>query len=208
MIDPIVLLALLLLFVLSFILFHVGKSLGDIFLLIQRLANRDFRTLILMPPFGLFQNTVRNLRKITETLQTFSSQISDETFNLQAILSSMAEGILLVDSSQRIYLCNNALLNLFDFSSPPIGKTIAEAFQIVELQKAIRETLSSHSPTTTSFYFTKRNGQTFYLDVRCNPLRLPEFHASLRGVIVVFHDITQIKRTEDLRKDFVANVTH
>lgn len=124
---------------------------------------------------------------------------------LEAILSSMVEGVVVLDAASRVRSANAAAARLAGCSpSEATGRSLLDVFRSTELAAVADEAAIKDEPVERSV--------TLYRD---EP-RIIQVHGStLRsttdprpGTLLVLHDITQIKRLEDIRKDFVANVSH
>jgi len=189
-------------------LFRILHSAGQVRKSIARMAQRDFRPVILVHPLGLFRKTAENLRSISEYLQRQNQQLADEGFSLRAILSSMVEGVMIVDPAQRIRLVNEALTRMFAMDRSPMNRTVAEVFIQSDLQQAIQKTFQQGEGNLLEL--TVRGPGTSgdrRFEVYASPLN-PGVGSVVRGAVVVFHDITQLKKLEATRREFVANVSH
>ncbi|HYH04767.1 MAG TPA: ATP-binding protein [Bacillota bacterium] len=131
--------------------------------------------------------------------------IRDEKQKLEVILGNMVDGIIVIDHNLKIRLVNRAAQNILGFNARFIqGRPILEGvlnhhllelIEDVNRQKAVIESeLQLHYP------------QNRQLQVFLAPLQEPD--GVLFGSIVVLHDMTQIRRLERVRQDFVANVSH
>lgn len=186
-------------------IFHSTRQVRDS---IARLARRDFRPVILVHPLGLFRKTAENLRSISEFLQLQNQQLTDEGFSLRAILSSMVEGVMIVDPAQRIRLVNEALTRMFAMDRSPMNRTVAEVFIHSDLQQAIQKTFQQGEGNLLELTVrgAGMSGDRRF-EVYASPLN-PGSGKAVRGAVVVFHDITQLKKLEATRREFVANVSH
>jgi two-component system, OmpR family, phosphate regulon sensor histidine kinase PhoR len=185
-------------------------ALGQIRAWIARLATGDFRMVILDPPFGLFRRTSIHLREITENLRRQSRQISEEGFSLKAILGSMVEGVMLVDASLRIRLANDPLCRMFAFDSSPVDRSVAEVFSLPELRDCLNRTFASGEEQHLAINVSEplfAAGHPRSFEIYASPLHA-ENHRLIRGAVVVFHDVTKVRETERMRREFVANVSH
>jgi len=194
----------------SVLLWHVARALLQIRRILARLAARDFRPVMLQHPLGLFRRTAAHLRTISELLEKQDQQIADEGFSLRAILSSMVEGVMIVDPGQRIRLVNTALQTMFALRQSPVNRTLMEVFLDAELQEAVTDTLTSGERRAVTLRFhppgrPSTESKTF--EVHSAALNPSSQHAPL-GAVVVFHDISRIEQLEAVRKEFVANVSH
>lgn len=177
---------------------------------IERLANRDFRPVILRHPLGFFRRSAANVRQISELLERQDQKITDEGFSLRAILSSMAEGVLIVDPGQRIRLINDAAVRMFNLRSSPVNRSVIEVFLHHELRTALDATLRDGRPRKVELTFRSPGGGTEaerFFEVYASALN-PGRGGAAMGAVVVFHDLTQLRRLEAVRREFVANVSH
>jgi two-component system, OmpR family, phosphate regulon sensor histidine kinase PhoR len=178
---------------------------------LARLAAGDFRPVLLRTRSGLFRRSALRMRTVSEMLQRLDRQISDEGFSLRAILSSMVEGVLIVDPSQRIRLANDALGRMFRFSASPINRTAIEVFRSSDLQSAIAHTLEHSGSRRIELTLdtpSERSGyRKRHFEVYASALA-PQKPGSALGAVVVFHDITAVKELEAVRQEFVSNVSH
>jgi len=122
----------------------------------------------------------------------------------QASFNSMVEGVLLLDSQERVRLVNQALEQLFGFSGDMCGRTIMEALRLHELQELVNRVRAEGQ--VLGFELEPPG-----LDRRClqvNATALLDRNGKRQGMILVFHDLTRLKQLENTRKEFVANVSH
>ena len=176
-----------------------------------RLASGDFRPVLLKTRTGLFRKSSRKMTRLAEMLQQLDQQITDEGFSLRAILSSMVEGVLIVDRFQRIRLANDALGRMFRFAPSPINRTVIEVFRSHELRGAIDETLAQAGSRRIEITLETPGEASDYLrrhfEVYASALS-PRTTRTAVGAVVVFHDITAVRELEAVRREFVANVSH
>ena len=178
---------------------------------LRRLAERDFGPAPLPSTSGIFEGPIRDIRKIAEMLQQLDRQITDEGFSLRAILSSMVEGVLIADGSQKVRLVNDALIKLLDLRDSPLNRPVIEIFRKHELQKALETALAAG--TTQEIEITLEipspNGgyELKHLDVHVAGL-MPQPQARPIAALVVFHDVTAIRNLEARQRELLANVSH
>lgn len=170
---------------------------------LRRLAEHDYRPVLLESRWGVFRETSRHVRRISELLQQLDRQIADEGFSLRAILSSMVEGVLILDRHQNIRLVNDALHRMIAFKQSPVNRTIMEVFRSHHLQQAVEKTLATGQPTEIGISLSP----TQHLEIHVGGLN-PRPGGRVLGAVVVFHDVTTVRNLEAVRKEFVANVSH
>jgi two-component system phosphate regulon sensor histidine kinase PhoR len=131
------------------------------------------------------------------------AQIQDNHERLQTVLSSMAEGVLAVGSDDTILLANEAAGQLLDFATPqPQGRSLLEVTRARPVYDALVRALNSRTPVTKEFEAPGAIRRTLSL----RATRLPGEPCA--GVVMVLHDMTELRRLESLRRELVANVSH
>ena len=140
--------------------------------------------------------------QLEERLQTLSRERNQR----EAVLSSMVEGVLAVDTTGHIISMNKAAAQFFDVFQPETatGRSIEEVFRNVTLQRFVAEVLKGRE--TRECELTVSGGQTYSLQARGT--NLLGLQGRRIGAVVVFNDVSRLRRLENLRRVFVANVSH
>ncbi len=145
---------------------------------------------------GALGGTVAQLAQTIRTL-------TDERNRSTAILSSMVEGVAVVGGDERILYCNRAfeqILELQEGSSQ--GRKLLEALRQTELVAAVRQVLLGGEEVTGEVEVGTIRPRNF--SVTAAPVRAE----GVNSAVLVLHDITELRRLERVRRDFVANVSH
>jgi two-component system, OmpR family, phosphate regulon sensor histidine kinase PhoR len=151
-----------------------------------------------------------DLHQIAHRQQKFAQLIADEDFSLRAVLGSMVEGILVANRDLTIRLANDRLSKMFSLSRNPVGRTVMEAFRNHVLHQMAKRTAETEAPQYAELPVDIREKDGFVakqFQVTSVALR-PPTQEGLAGILLVFHDVTQVRSLEGVRKDFVANVSH
>lgn len=140
-------------------------------------------------------------RQLSDKITTITSQRNE----LEAVLSSMIEGVMAVDHEGRIISINRAAANLLNVDPALVnGRNIEEVVREVDIQKFVRRTLEGKKPIKAEVS-VQVEGERF---LQLHGASLPEVTNGKTGGVIVLHDITQMRRLENVRRDFVANVSH
>lgn len=132
-------------------------------------------------------------------------QITQQRNELETMLASMVEAVLVVDSDERILRCNQAAGNLFKFDvSAARNRSIQEVIRNIEIQRFLKTTLHSQKPIEELLELDF-DGEQF---LRAYGTLLKNGDQHIQGVLLVFHNITRLKQLENMRRDFAANVSH
>jgi two-component system phosphate regulon sensor histidine kinase PhoR len=133
-----------------------------------------------------------------------SDSMAQSAVERAALLNSMTEGVLVLDSAGRVVLANPALIRQFEVRSPIVGQSILQALRLHQLQEIVERALEQGQVIDAEVQFPG-------LEERClqvNATTLVNRVGKREGLLLVFHDLTQLKRLESTRKEFVANVSH
>ncbi|MDP3026036.1 MAG: phosphate regulon sensor histidine kinase PhoR [candidate division Zixibacteria bacterium] len=144
------------------------------------------------------------LNQMSDELSQKIAQISEEKSQLDSVLSSMVEGVLAVDSSGKVLLVNKTLSQVFNLGSANYGKPYYEVIRNPELDQFIQEVLTNPKEKRKEVSFFHPEEKDFMVQ---SALVEQKRKGSI-SLLFVFHDITELKKTERVRKDFVANVSH
>ncbi len=149
---------------------------------------------------------------LIEALNQMAGQLEDrlntivrQKNELTAVLSSMTEGVMAVDMKERIISINKAAARIFEtLPENLLNRSIPEVIRNPDLQKFINNALSSNKNLEEDI--TLYQGGERILYVHNTPLEDPD--GQRRGILVVINDVTHLRKLENMRKDFAANVSH
>jgi two-component system phosphate regulon sensor histidine kinase PhoR len=152
------------------------------------------------------------VRSLAETLNAMAAQlrtridvISGQRNELETILSSMIEGVLLIDEDGTIRNANNAATKLFGLRRESVeGQTLIGALRNSELDRLFQEVIEEGRIVERSV--TVYSQRLTHLQV--HGTLVSSASGDTAGVLLVLNDITRLKTLENVRKDFVANVSH
>ncbi len=149
---------------------------------------------------------------LADAMNQMAAQLNDriETIirqrnQLETVLASMLEGVIAIDTEERIVSINQTAARLFEKEPADCqGKSIQEIIRSPALQQFIRAAISNTNPTEEDI--TVFQNEERVIGVKGSPIF--DANQDQIGTLVVFHDVTQLRRLENMRRDFVANVSH
>ncbi len=142
-------------------------------------------------------------RQMLSELSSREANLRDNSSRIQAVLTSMIEGVVAIDASGNVILANDAACEMLQVDQTRLvhGKLL-EVVRIPALQRAVEETQLRRMYSRVEF-------QTLVEPRRIIAARVSVMAGGIHpGVAIVLHDVTEIRRLESMRKDFVANVSH
>jgi two-component system phosphate regulon sensor histidine kinase PhoR len=150
---------------------------------------------------GLSETMKRMAGELKEQIRTITEQRNE----LEAVLSSMAEGVFGVDQEERLIGMNPSAARILACNPATAqGRTIQEVIRLSELQRFVVGALSSAEPIEQSLILYGEKERF----VRAHGTPLLNAEGKRIGVLIVLNDVTQLAKLENIRKDFVANVSH
>jgi two-component system phosphate regulon sensor histidine kinase PhoR len=136
-----------------------------------------------------------------------NQQIVERASGTEAILSAMQDGLLVVDAHRRIALANQTFQHLFGLKENPTGAALLEIVREPALDRLIAECLQQCVAQQREFTIDdSQNNSVRRMQLSAVPMK--NNMAAISGVVVLFHDITQLRQADEIRRDFVANVSH
>ena len=146
-----------------------------------------------------------NINYMVNELQKRIAALQEEKAKVEAAFSSALDGVLILDHQGRIETVNRGMWTMIGGRYRDlVGKTPLEAFRNLGLQKALDQYRSGGLPVSQEMELGGE--EPFMLDVSITPVRGVD--AAEGKTMLVFHDMTRLKKLERMRVDFVANVTH
>ena len=139
--------------------------------------------------------------------QAIAEQIAQRESGTKTILSAMHDGLLVVDAGGRVVVANETFRKLFSLREVSGGTPLLDTVRNAELHQLIAESLRNGEPRQSELALTgaQKNSER-WLQVSAVPMMNDKIGTD--GAVVLLHDITELKRVNEMRSDFVANVSH
>jgi two-component system phosphate regulon sensor histidine kinase PhoR len=180
---------------------------GQIEQLIRQVSHGKRPSTFLVDGAGRAQRVGLALENISKRQLEVDRQAADQAAGVETIFTAMQDGLLVVDAGRHITLVNRTLRNLFAPREIAPGAPLLDAVRDATVDRTIAEALRSgeatHSELTLSDAQASANR---HLHVSAVPMKSDR--GEISGAVVLFHDITELKRADRIRSDFVANVSH
>src|SRR5213082_2559529 len=175
--------------------------------LVRQIAGGERPRTFLVDGGTLAQRVGLALESIFRRQQQLDQQITGLESGTQAILGAMQDGLLVVDTRRHITLMNRTFEDLFELRDGAVGAPLLETVRHATLDRLIAETLRTGKAMQSELMLTdSKTNAEHHLEVSAVPMK-DDFDLTT-GAVVLFHDITQLKRLDQIRSDFVANVSH
>ncbi len=147
-----------------------------------------------------------NISNMAQEMSDRLKQSDEEKQKMEAVLRNMSDGLILTDIKGKIIMSNEAVSRLFGIAPGIEGKTLMETLRKAELTEFIEQVQASREKISGEI--TLAYPRDIYLMVTASPFYSDKAQGELSGIVFTFHDITRLRKLEEIRKDFVANVSH
>lgn len=182
---------------------EISSLLEEISMGLQRVGLGEDRQKILSDEPGALGNLVKSFNRMAIRLAEKISQLEEDRQQLRTILSGMVEGVVALDSTQRILFANETALKLLGLTNTTTeGKRLWELIRNRDLMDLVSDSLAQPDPKKKELAWSLGAAKNLTI----HAARLPG--VPVRGAVLVLHDTTELRRLERLRQDFVANVSH
>lgn len=140
-----------------------------------------------------------SFNRISDDLHKTAEKLGRERARLHTMLEAMDEAVLALDEAGRVRMANPAALRVLGLSEAPAVRPLRELVTVAPLV-ALGEASVSGAATTIELDLPRVPPRRVL--ARATPLE------GIGGAVIVMHDVTEVRRLETMRRDFVANVSH
>ncbi|MFP4630109.1 MAG: ATP-binding protein [Desulfohalobiaceae bacterium] len=151
-----------------------------------------------------FQPLVQSINRMAKRVQSALQEVSERRDELETLLNGLQDAVFVLDFQGKAVMYNQALQDLAGKSAAIRNREPIEFLRSPDLQEACTQALQQPGKGTRRLFLQLQ--QRMLVDASIIPVRLQD--KDERRVIVVLHDVTELKKMEQVRRDFVANVSH
>jgi len=145
------------------------------------------------------------MNKMARLLDEKIKSAESRAMELEAVLSSMKEGLIAIDLNERILMVNRAASRIFGHPAMEMtDRNVHEIARNWDLQRFINRALVCHDSIEEDIILMGKGERVFNI----HSTALCTTQGGRMGTLIIFHDITRIRRLETMHKDFAANVSH
>jgi len=171
----------------------------------DRFAQGDLNHRLQPPNTVELASLARAMNQMAEELEHRIQAIIRQGKESETVLSSMMEGVVALDMEERITHLNDAAARLLKASPDALReRSIQEVIRHRRVHEMIHASLARGETTEDDIAIYQNQEQI--LNIRCTPLVGARGQRS--GALLVFNDVTRLRRLEMIRRDFAANVSH
>ena len=182
----------------------ISRPIKEMSRVARSIAAGNFSRKIRVSSYDEIKDLADSFNFMAKQIRSRMEEVVTSKSRLEAVLLSMFEGVMVVDSQQNLILMNKSLQKTLLIEKVPLGRKPLEIIRNIEINRLIEETLNSGGEVIS---------REISLFVPEEKILLVHGTAVLdegrnEGAVFVFHDISELRRLEKVRKDFVANVSH
>jgi two-component system phosphate regulon sensor histidine kinase PhoR len=181
---------------------RMSRPIREIAVAANRLAAGDLNTRLPVKGNDEIAALAAAVNAMAENLSTKIRELSEGKQHLELVLSAMSEGIMVLDGAGRVGLTNRSTAEVLGLRGSIIGQAPRQLLDDQEFSRAVRQALEQNVGGRVEF----KTDSGRILQAHLAPLSGSD--GKVGAVVIVFQDLTDVRRIEKMRRDFVANVSH
>ena len=170
-----------------------------------KFAKGDLNVRLAVPDSEELSELAVTMNQMAQNLDEKIKDFKNRSMELEAVHTSMQEGVIAIDKEGKIITVNDAAVKMLDFPTSKLkARYILEVARNFEFQKFIQRALATSEPVEDDIVITRDED----LILNIHSTTLYDTGENRMGTLIIFHDITRMIRLERMHKDFAANVSH
>ncbi|GAA0105635.1 HAMP domain-containing sensor histidine kinase [Paraclostridium sordellii] len=172
----------------------------------KKISNKEFHSKINISAKGELGQLVDNFNYMIDTIDTTIQEVEYKNLQLKSIVKSISHGILAIDINGNVLLINKEAKNIIKASyvDPIEGKNINNVIKDEKILNEISRFIGSKKTKMKQI----TNDEEIVYNIKLDPIYLQSSKNVIIGSIINIENVTERVRLENMRSDFVANVTH
>ncbi|MBF0505730.1 MAG: PAS domain-containing protein [Nitrospirae bacterium] len=199
----IIILSLIILFLVVYLV-RMRRSISAISGLLKEVSSGNMNARLFTVGSGKLDDIARDIIAFTEKTSLRLGFAEAEMQRMEAMLRGMSDGVLITDVHDMVILANRTFKKLLSVNENIEGKQIMDVLRNAQLIEIVQRALESWEIMSEEIT-VNRGGKDMHLIATAVPIYTEN---SVTGTVLTLHDITRLKQLEEVRKDFVANVSH
>lgn len=181
----------------------ISRPINEIIQVTKELRNKNYSSRVTLDTSGEIKVLGESVNNLAISLYEQTREIEENERELESIMSQINSGVLIVDKEGYIELINPSMASTLNISKEDIiGKHFTSITSFPTLTRLMQELYQHNRKIQEELHLS----ENFIYDAHLTPYYGKGWKR--RGIIVVLHNITNIRRLEQIRSDFIANVSH
>lgn len=147
------------------------------------------------------------LEELSRRQTELEAQIAERASGATVVFSALQDGLLVVDANHRLTFVNPSFQNLFSVGPDDLGRPLLEVLRDPSLDQLVTRALREAEPQRGELSVPARAAHSNVRQMQLSAVAIKN-DGLTTGAVILFHDVTQLKQTDEIRRDFVANVSH
>ncbi len=185
---------------------NIKKFMQDVIKSLKKVKKMEFDAKLSTPYYTEFNGFIGEYNEMVDILEKYFNQVEGKNIQLNSILKSVSNGILVVDIYNKVFLINDKAKEYLECPKDIVieHKSIYEVIKDKKILDFIRYNISSD--TNVNREIKLENGKIY--NIKIDPISMESRKTVLIAFVVNIEDITERIKLENMRKDFAANVSH
>jgi two-component system, OmpR family, phosphate regulon sensor histidine kinase PhoR len=194
----------------AYLAWRTRRTLGEVTRGLDSLGRRGKLRLVMTGERWPVRELVRTFNSVATKVHARMAGLDQDREQLLVVLGAMEEAVVAVDQRRRLLFANASANRIFGLEPSSVGRLVPELIRSPQVQDAVEATLrlagqgAYNGQLTLTSWDSPTRSHDRILSVRGTPLP----GGSSSGAVLVFHDVTELRRLERTRQDFVANASH
>lgn len=172
----------------------------------KHIANGNFNKRVVVETGDEIEDMARTFNHMANTIENNIKILNDRNYKLNAIMVGMVDGIIAIDCNGKIMLINDLAKNILGINlETPEGLNIFKLLNNTSIKDIIDKCINEDVHSTMEMSFNTKPGFIYKVKASCF---LCADTPKNKGIVLVMEDITEIKKTELLKRDFIINASH
>lgn len=180
-------------------------SLDDLATAADHFARGELSPKLALPDLLELAAIVERFNGMADMIEQRQRALLAQSNEQRAVLASMSEGVIAIDLQQRVISLNRAAAELLNFAQAlAAGRPLQEVIRNADLRRFVTQALASDDPISGDIKMLGDQERVW----QAHGTALRDSHGETLGAVIVVNDVTDYRRLENVRRDFVANVSH
>ncbi|MCB2306143.1 cell wall metabolism sensor histidine kinase WalK [Clostridium estertheticum] len=177
----------------------IVRPITDLIFITSRISKGEFHRRVSILSNGEIGQLAKNFNEMAEKLESTLNEVTDKQNRLEAILQSMDSGVIAVDRKNKVIIINPYAKKIFGITKDIIGQNLLDNIRNFELENILHQSDDDYKEIRISWPKERE------LRIKTADIINANDHI---GTVAVVQDITEVKKLENMRTQFVANVSH
>ncbi|MBU3158572.1 HAMP domain-containing protein [Clostridium frigoris] len=177
----------------------IVRPITDLIFITSRISKGEFHRRASILSDGEIGQLAKNFNEMADKLESTLNEVTDKQNRLEAILQSMDSGVIAVDRKNRVIIINPYAKKIFGITKDIIGQNLLDNIRNFELENILHKSDDNYKEIRISWPKER--------ELRIKTADIINANAHI-GTVAVVQDITEVKKLENMRTQFVANVSH